>query len=78
MCYAVRVEIIDCFEDLKDDEFGVEIIETLIVHSKDEIVKVAAADKRFENDKRGLYLESREDGDDIGLSSAVFPWKLRD
>jgi hypothetical protein len=35
---------------LIDDEFCGEFIETLGVHVKDEVVEIATAEKRFEND----------------------------
>ena len=40
---ALGMEIFDCFEDLKDDEFSVELIETVLMKFKDEIVKITSA-----------------------------------
>lgn len=40
---AFGMEIFNCFEDLKDDEFSIELIETVVMKFKDEIVKITSA-----------------------------------
>jgi hypothetical protein len=40
---AFGMEIFNCFEDLEDDEFSIELIETVAMKFKYEIVKITSA-----------------------------------
>ena len=44
------MEVSYCLENLIDNKFGIEFIQSVRMHAKDEVVEVATAKKTFEND----------------------------
>ena len=50
MCDSVGVKVFNCFEDLINDISGVVFIETRLIFFKDEVVEIATAEEREEND----------------------------
>jgi hypothetical protein len=69
MSNAAGMQIFSCFEDLEDYELCIEVVKTTFMNMKDEIVKVTAAKKGFENDKGRWCLNSREYINDTRLKS---------
>jgi hypothetical protein len=49
MYNSLGVKVFNCFEDLEDDETGVEFIKTFLMHLKDEVVEITTAEEMFEN-----------------------------
>jgi hypothetical protein len=44
------MEIFYRFEDLKDNELGIEFIETFLMNMEYKVMKISTTKKRFEND----------------------------
>ena len=70
MCSSLGMKVFDCFQDLINDKFRVVFIETFLVFFKDEVVEIATAEEREENDHGRRRLKSGENRNDVGLLSA--------